>query len=57
MLKSYMPAWYYFEMFFGTVVTHMMPSSYDHTKMMPYERVYVDHQHEGKIVLDIRPKV
>jgi hypothetical protein len=52
-----MPAWYYFEMLFGTFKTHLMPSTYDHRKIMPYERVYVDHEHEGKIVLDIRPKV
>ena len=52
-----MPAWFYFEMLFGTVKTHLMKSSYDSKKVMPYERVYIDHEHEGKIVLDIRPKI
>jgi len=33
-----------------------MAPYYDHKKVMPFERVYIDHEHEGKIVLDIRPK-
>jgi len=55
-IKKYRPPWWYFHSFFGNIKSHLMAPYYDQ-KFMPFERVYLDHEHKGKIVLDVRPKL
>ena len=57
MIKQYNPPWFYFQAMFGVIWSHVKPSVYKYRQDMKYERVYLDHEHHGKLVLDVRPKL
>ena len=56
MLKKYNPAWWYCHNLLGPLKCHMHASPFKNHPHFKPERVYLDHEKDGKIVLDVIPK-
>ena len=55
LVKGYEPAWFYFSPFIGMVYGQYLQRNYKES--FKYERIILDDTEEGKLVLDVAPRV